>query len=203
MSDLNSDSLLVVDVDGTLCPVDTLRILRLRWRMQHPLKSLQLKQWRSVSKQFEKIQLWEKVGFSCSPVHNRAVVEVIREWLSNDNKVIVVSGSASHLAEWATEGFSNVESFGSTLAINLTKKSKADFLTDNFPNCCITYIGDSPDDLHVWEKSCSAIYIRNRKLSGIEIVTKNNSVRSISNVSLLSRIFIWMKLFFSSNSSSE
>jgi len=201
VSDLNSDSLLVVDVDGTLCPVDTLRILRLRWRMQHPLKALQLQQWRSISKQFEKIQLWEKVGFSCSPVHNRAVVEVIREWLSNDNKVIVVSGSASHLAEWATRGLSNVESFGSTLATNLTKKSKADFLADNFPNCCITYIGDSPDDLHVWKESCAAIYIRNRKLNGLEIVTKKNSVSSISNVSLLSRFFIWMRLFFSSNAS--
>jgi hypothetical protein len=169
--------------------------------VQHPLKVLQLKQWRSISKQFEKIQLWEEVGFSCSPVHNRAVVEVIEDWLSNENKVIVVSGSASHLAEWATGGLSNVESFGSTLATNLTKKSKADFLKDTFPNCCITYIGDSPDDLHVWKESCAAIYVRNRKLNGIKIVTKKNSVSSISNASLLSRLFIWMRLFFSSNAS--
>lgn len=197
MFDSNSSDLLVVDVDGTLCPVDTLRILRLRWRMKHPMMAAQLKEWRSVSKQFEKIQLWEEVGFSCSPIHNRAVVEIVQQWLSSNKKVIVVSGSASHLAHWAAEGLSDVESFGSTLSTNLTKKSKADFLDQNFSDYCITYIGDSPDDLHVWERSCSAIYIRNRKLKGIEIETKNNSVSSISNVSLLTRVNIWFKLLLS------
>lgn len=197
MFDSSSSDLLVVDVDGTLCPVDTLRILRLRWRIKHPSKVTQPKKWRSVSKQFEKIQLWEQVGFSCLPIHNGAVVEIVQQWLSSNKKVIVVSGSALHLAHWAAEGLPNVESFGSTLSTNLTKKSKADFLDQNYPNHCITYIGDSPDDLYVWKRSCSAIYIRNRKLKGIEIETKNNSVSSISNVSSLTRVKIWFKLLLS------
>ncbi len=199
MFDSNSSDLLVVDVDGTLCPVDTLRILRLRWMLQHPRGVRQLREWRDVSKQFEKLQLWNQVGFSCSPPTNRMVIEKIVEWQMAGLPIIVVSGSAEGLAKWAARELTNVPAFGSTVEVNLTKRNKAEFLEENFYKYGITYIGDSPDDLHVWAISDTAILVKNRKLKGIEIKTLKNSVIEISNVSILSRMLIWLKLFTCSN----
>ncbi len=165
------------------------------------MKSTHPNKWRAISKQYEKIQLWEHVGFSCSPIHNKAVVEFIQEWQSQHKNVVVVSGSAAQLAHWASEGLEDVESFGSTLDTNLTKSTKANFLATRYSQYRITYIGDSPDDLHVWKICDDAVLIENRKLKETEIKSIENIVRKISSVSWWERTLIWLRLFSTANPS--
>ena len=80
MSALTFNDILIVDVDRSLCPVDTLAILRLRWRLKNWLNLKQLSIWRSTSKQEEKIQLWNEVGFNCKPPTNVSVSTYVRNW---------------------------------------------------------------------------------------------------------------------------
>src|SRR5947209_14644494 len=53
---------LVVDFDGTLCTADTLTWLRRLCRIRRPLLEVQRIRKRRLSKQAEKVFLWERIG---------------------------------------------------------------------------------------------------------------------------------------------
>ena len=161
MSSSSSTEVLVVDVDGTLSPVDTLELLRLRWWFRHPLQWRQPLQWRSISKQTEKCELWNRVGFGCDPVLNSSVVAMIKAARLRGARVAVVTGSAQELAEWIIKPISEMvdEVHGSDRTRNLTKSTKADFVSRQYASDHVTYIGDSVDDFHVWKIADRAVVV--------------------------------------------
>lgn len=196
MSVLTFNDVLIVDVDRSLCPVDTLTILRLRWRIKNWSNLKQLSVWRSTSRQEEKIQLWNSVGFSCEAPINSSVVAYMRTWKENGGYVAIVSGSSEGLARWACQSISNhVDSVhGSSEAENLTKRNKARFVQTTFLEKRRTYIGDSIDDFPVWEACHSAVVIKSRRIKGFSINTLEQTVEYLPNTVCVYRVLAWIKL---------
>jgi hypothetical protein len=196
VSILNLTKVLIVDVDGTLCPVDTLRILRLRWRLRHPLSPFEPNVWRKESKQLEKLKLWNNVGFGGSAIAHRPVVHLMKLWHSEGGRVFIVSGSATQLARWSVSGISEIplEVFGSTESINLTKQNKAKFIQENFHLEDVSYIGDSIDDVFTWRIVKKAYVICNRKTKTIDFSIVNNNVIFLPQMSYFGRVLASMKL---------
>jgi len=196
VSTLNSSKILIVDVDGTLCPVDTLKILRMRWRLRKPFAIFAPAQWRKNSKQTEKLMLWKYVGFGGSPVCYAPVVEKMATWISRGGQVIVVTGSATGLGQWITSGLREIptEVHGSDISVNLTKESKARFIKENFDVRSTTYIGDSLDDIHTWKIVDGAIVILNSKTKKIDFSTLQQNVEFIPQLSLFGRVKIFINL---------
>lgn len=151
MSDLSAADVLVVDVDGTLTPANTLKLLRLRYFLRRPFGYAKVRQMRGISKQAEKVFLWEEVPFSRNPPINSAVVELVNDWTLRGGVVHVVSGSATGLAEFVSHAAGISASIdGSDRSRNLTKGAKAAFVKSLYVAATISYIGDSSDDLPVW-----------------------------------------------------
>ena len=199
MSKLTLNDVLIVDVDRTLCPVDTLAILRLRWRFRNLRKLNQLSIWRSISKQTEKIQLWNQVGFRCQPPTNPNVRRYMCAWKKNGGSVAIVSGSSDSLARWASRNLSTYVDYvyGSTDLENLTKEAKARFIESKFRISRRTYIGDSEDDLPVWKICHTAVVIKSRRTRRLSIETLDQSIEYLPNTSVFNRISIWTKLILS------
>ncbi len=199
MSALTFNDVLIVDVDRSLCPVDTLTILRLRWRLKNWFDLKQLSIWRSTSKQEEKIQLWNEVGFNCEPPTNVSVSMYVRNWKENGGYVAVVSGSSEGLARWASQSIEGyVDSVhGSTAAENLTKGNKARFVQTSFQTNRRTYIGDSVDDLPVWQVSHKAVVIKSRRTKSLSINTLEQSIEYLPNTISVYRVLAWTKLLCS------
>jgi len=199
VSVLTLNDILIVDIDRTLCPIDTLKLLRMRWRLRHLFKSKQLSIWRSISKQEEKIQLWNKVGFTCQPPMNSNVSKYVRAWKESGGYVAVVSGSSEGLARWASQGIqAYVDSIhGSNNLENLTKEVKASFVKTTFENNRRTYIGDSVDDLPVWEICHQALVIKSRRTKRLVIQTLDKTVEYLPNTLSVYRVVVFTKLMCS------
>lgn len=199
MSALTLNDILIVDVDRSLCPVDTLTILRLRWRLKNWFDLKQLSIWRSTSKQEEKIQLWNKVGFNCEPPTNVSVLAYVRNWKENGGYVAVVSGSSEGLARWASQSINAyVDSVhGSTATENLTKGNKARFVQTSFQTNRRTYIGDSVDDLPVWQVCHKAVVIKSRRTKSLSINTLEQAIEYLPNTISVYRVQAWAKLLCS------
>jgi phosphoserine phosphatase len=199
VSALTFNDILIVDVDRSLCPVDTLAILRLRWRLKNWLNLKQLSIWRSISKQEEKIQLWNEAGFNCEPPTNTGVSTYVRTWKENGGYVAVVSGSSEGLARWASQSIdAYVDSVhGSTALENLTKGNKARFVQTTFQTNRRTYIGDSVDDLPVWEVCHAAVVIKSPRTERLAIVTLDQVIEYLPNTMSVFRLVAWAKLLCS------
>lgn len=199
MSVLTLNDVLIVDVDRTLCPVDTLSILRARWRLRNLLNSRRLAMWRSKSKQEEKMQLWKAVGFDCYPPSNSNVIRFIHKWKENGGYVAIVSGSSEGLAQWAARSLGDCADvvYGSTERENLTKVVKARFIHSAYEDNRRTYIGDSVDDLPVWKICHTAVVINSRRTKRLAIETLDQSIEYLPNTVVLYRILAWTKLLCS------
>lgn len=194
-----SNKILIVDIDRTLCPVDTLRILRHRWKLAHPLQWRRLEEWRAVSKQQEKIELWERVPFRCKPVMNTNVVQLMTTHAENGYEIALVSGSAQGLVDWfgAAVPVTPHHLAGSSLDINLTKSAKAQFVAERFSGMQTKYVGDSPDDYHVWQRTNEAIVVLNSTLDVRRVHEINDAVEQIQGPGLMSRVGAYLRLLFS------
>lgn len=193
MFDLNGISTLIIDLDRTLSPVDTLRILRLRWRFIHPLRARDLRQWRSVSKQEEKLNLWQGVGFRCLIPMNRAVVALVEFAKSCGITVVVASGSAQDLATTVGKQVQADFAFGSSQNTNLTREAKANFLKDTFDLTSAAYVGDSSADCPVWSLCAKGFVVKDRRKSSNQVGCVDNLI-SISSERLFFKFWAFSKL---------
>lgn len=196
MFDLNGIRTLIVDVDGTLSPVDTLRILRIRWCLRHPFRIRELRHWRGTSKQEEKVKLWCEVGFQCSIPMNQYVLSVVEFARSRGITVVVASGSAHELAAVMGAQIAADYAFGSSVSTNLTRETKASFLQERFDLTSAAYIGDSSADCPVWAQCAKGFIVRGRVLRSKRVECTRDLI-VISSEGLLVKFRAFAKLILS------
>lgn len=187
---------LVVDVDGTLCPVDTLRILRLRWRILHPFRWGEPRRWREISKQNEKCELWSRTGFSRGLVVNRGVLELVERCRTDGARIVVMTGSCEGLGAWAAQGLNGMvdEVHGSDAGRNLTKATKARFIVERYGDRSVMYVGDSVDDYEVWTLVRSAGVIDGTRVDVDVVRGMVDHLEIVPRPGVLRRLLVWCLL---------
>lgn len=97
---------------------------------------------------------------------NLEVEEFINQEIKNGRDVYLVSGSHQKYLTKIHRLFPNIkEAVGTSEAVNLIGKNKANYLVNRFGDRGFDYLGDSHHDLHIW-KYANASYVvsRNKKL---------------------------------------
>ena len=175
---MDDNKILFVDLDGTLIKEDLSNLAFSHSLKNYPLKTLfyllvflfkgkpYLKD--KISKNFE--IPFEKLTF------NKAAFDFIREVKNRHRVVYLISGSHQILVDQMAK-YLNIffESFGTRNNFNMVGKNKVQFIKENLKIHDFDYLGNSHQDLPIWEYTKRAIHtnasqelIKTIKLQDIE-----------------------------------
>ncbi|SEP21906.1 4-hydroxybenzoate polyprenyltransferase [Salinihabitans flavidus] len=155
-----SETVLVVDLDGTLMRTDMLfetfwAALSIRW--QNLLAALRvLPEGRAPLKR--KLGELGSVDVAGLPI-NRDVLAYVQRWHDEGGRTALVSAADQKLVAQVAEHLGLFdEVHGSDGTLNLKGAKKAAFLSERFPGG-FSYMGDSHADYAIWEKATHAVTI--------------------------------------------
>lgn len=159
------DSVLAVDLDGTLLRSDMLfecfwATLAQDWRAPFTAARA-LRQGIPALKR-------EMALSACPDVtrlpYNNEVIARIEDWRATGGRVVLVTASDQILADRIADHLGLFdEVFGTAPGHNLKAGQKAAFLTDRYGDGGFTYMGDSQADIAVWQRAGGAITVGARR----------------------------------------
>lgn len=156
-----TDIVLVVDLDGTLCRTDTLHEALLSRLSAAPGTLLKLPGWLGEGKAGLKARLADEGVLDPATLPlDENVVAALKAARAEGRKTALVSASDIRQVEAvaeATELFDEVH--GTAEGRNLKGPAKAAFLTERFGEKGFDYIGDARADLPVWAAARKAITV--------------------------------------------
>ena len=159
-SDTDVSIPVVVDLDGTLTPVDTLHEAIVRYLLRgHVIAFLNMCIWLLKGKPFFKNQmaLLQPIDLSLIP-WNDDVIAYIRDQKKNGRTIILCTASNQLVAKKVCDYFKEFDAaFGSNSTHNLNGVNKRNFLDQKFGKGNYEYIGNSYSDLLVWKHSSFAV----------------------------------------------
>ena len=196
---------LIVDLDYTLVNSDTLVESSIKALSKNFLNLFKLIYWLFLGKIFFKNKVSE--NFSVDPKllpYRSEVLDFITNEKRKGRKIFLCSGAGENQVRKVHEhlGLFN-DYFSSSFSENLIKKNKANLLIKKFGVKKFDYIGDSIDDIIIWEKSNTVHTVNiSNKVKKIlikkniqinEIVKNKNIVSHIINFISAIRLYQWSK----------
>lgn len=152
---------LAVDLDGTLCPVDTFHESALLLLSRTPWRLPRMIAWLREGKAGFKARLAAEAVASADTLPVREeVLDLIRQAKAAGRPVWLVSAADQRQVEAVAAHVGLFDrAIGSNADRNLAGRKKADFLVSQFGAGGFDYAGDSSVDLAVWEKARRAITV--------------------------------------------
>ncbi|MGL4317706.1 MAG: UbiA family prenyltransferase [Pseudomonas sp.] len=149
---------LVVDLDGTLLRSDLLYESGMGFLKRHPLRLLQPCLWLLQGKAELKARLARAVPLDVAMLpFNQPLIALLREQRAAGRPLVLATASHRHYAEAIAE---HLQLFDRVLAtdegVNLSAHNKRDLLVQEYGEAGFDYVGNSHDDLTVWEKAREA-----------------------------------------------
>ncbi|MDH2078405.1 UbiA family prenyltransferase [Pseudomonas atacamensis] len=193
---------LVVDLDGTLLRSDLLLETGLAFVRHRPLKALRLFKWLVKGKAALKANLARAVDIDVTVLpYDPAVLDLVNSARNSGRKVVLATASHISLAERIAE---HLGIFDQVLAsdekVNLSSHRKRDLLVENFGVKGFDYVGNSSDDLSVWEVARDAYVVnpergverRAQAIGNVKRVMLSN-VAGVKDWRKALRLHQWMK----------
>ena len=156
---------LCVDLDGTLCKVDTLIENLLRAFRRQPWIVAVLPFWLIKGKAYLKNQLAIRGEIDTTVLpYNSNVLAIVKEAKQKGRYIVLVTGSNSRNADKVNEHLKLFdEVIASNEEINCTGKKKVNLLVKRFGENGYEYIGNGLIDIPVWEKAGAIITVNARR----------------------------------------
>lgn len=193
---------LVVDLDGTLLRSDLLLETGLAFVRHRPLKALRLFKWLVKGKAALKANLARAVDIDVTVLpYDPAVLDLVNSARNSGRKVVLATASHISLAERIAV---HLDIFDQVLAsdekVNLSSHRKRDLLVENFGVKGFDYVGNSSDDLSVWEVARDAYVVnpergverRAQVIGNVKEVMLSN-VAGVKDWRKALRLHQWMK----------
>jgi 4-hydroxybenzoate polyprenyltransferase/phosphoserine phosphatase len=171
---------LVIDLDGTLLNSDLLLESGLVFVKLRPLQVLAPLKWLASGKANLKSRLaqWAPLDVSVLP-YNPAVIELAQQAKASGRPVVLATASHHSYAEQIAEHlglFDRVLASSSTL--NLSSHRKRDLLVAEYGEQGFDYVGNSRDDLPVWQSARRA-YVVNAPDKIKTLANRNGNVENV------------------------
>lgn len=171
---------LVIDLDGTLLNSDLLLESSLVFVKLRPLQALAPLRWLASGKANLKSRLaqWAPLDVSVLP-YNPAVIELAQQAKASGRPVVLATASHHSYAEQIAEHlglFDRVLASSSTL--NLSSHRKRDLLVAEYGEQGFDYVGNSRDDLPVWQSARRA-YVVNAPDKITNLASRHGNVESV------------------------
>lgn len=160
-SSLSSETVLCVDLDGTLVSTDTLWESFLALLRKNPLRLLFVPWWLLQGKAFLKRQIAQRVELDVSQLpYRREVLEFLRHQRQHGRTLVLTTAADRAIAERVAH---HTGLFADVLAsdgrVNLSGPAKVKLLMDRYGSRGFDYIGNGAIDVHVWRHARQAFLI--------------------------------------------
>jgi len=191
-----------VDLDGTLIKTDMLHESFWSSVKRNPytafLALISLVYGKAALK--DRLSATSDVDVTTLP-YNQSVIKYIEEHRLEGGKSVLITGSSQAYAD-KVSGYLKLfdEAYGTRYGNNLTGKAKRDFIHDFLGFKSFSYIGNSKDDLHVWQHANKIITVNTskrirKKAEGIGKPSEHLLTDDVSAISYLKlmRTYQWLK----------
>ncbi|RCL41271.1 MAG: UbiA family prenyltransferase [Gammaproteobacteria bacterium] len=199
---------LIVDLDGTLTPSDTLEESIISFIKKNPIKnffiflSILLKGKENVKEKMSKNSLleFENLNFS------REVISIIKKKKEEGSIIILCSASHQRQVSEISEKLKIFDyAFGSRQNLSLKGLKKIEYIKSHFEMDSFSYIGNSVEDIPIWKISNEA-YVYNKniffrvkdkdlKKNLIFLTHKISFFKKIKSLFKAIRLYQWVKNF--------
>lgn len=154
-----------VDLDGTLLRSDLLHESLLALLSKNPLYAFALPIWLLGGKAAFKRQIASRVSIPADTLpYDERIIGLLRD--TPQRPRILCTASDELLARPIADHLGLFEDvIASDGRTNMAGADKADALVKRFGEKCFAYVGNSPVDLKVWERSASAVVVGNDSLA--------------------------------------
>lgn len=158
---MTEQTVLVADLDGTLCRTDTLHEAILRRLAANPASILRMIGWLFQGKRAFKDHM-ARAGIVAPDelVYRPEVIEALNSARAEGRRTALVSASDHRQVQAIADHFGIFDDIqGSTPERNLKADEKAAYLTETYGKGGFEYIGDSRADLVVWSQAAKAVTV--------------------------------------------
>lgn len=194
---------LCVDLDGTLIKTDTLHELIFHALKKQPWLIFMMALWLLRGKNILKRELTSRFQLNVSSLpYSRSFLEFLREQYSEGREIYLVTGSDQRIAQQVIDYLGIFAGcWGSNDERNLTGRTKASLLIEQFGEKGFDYAGNDHIDLHVWREAeqCYLVNgtasVAGRSAKHVEFVSHTEPRENLS-ISLLAktmRLHQWAK----------
>ncbi|MFU8797641.1 MAG: haloacid dehalogenase-like hydrolase, partial [Gammaproteobacteria bacterium] len=193
---------LVVDLDGTLIKSDTLFESLFGFIKQYPGRFYQPLVWLlRGGKATMKSHLIRRVHITAEHLpYDETVLHWLRTEKASGRKLILATASHKHYADQIAEHLQLFDEVIATTDVNLAAKNKTNVLIEQFGEKGFDYVGNSMDDIHVWQAANYAIIVnpelgverRAKKLGNVEKIINSNPPPLVPWIKAL-RFHQWLK----------
>jgi len=158
-SSVNIDTPLVIDLDGTLLKSDLLIETGVLFLTDWPFQVGKLCNWLLQGKLMLKKNLAETTNLDVSTLpYNKTVLDLITVERSKGRKIILATGSYKSLAFKIAEYLGLFDDvIASNHKQNVVGKRKCEILVEKYGKKGFDYLGNSNEDLMVWEQASKAL----------------------------------------------
>ncbi len=152
---------LVVDLDGTLTPVDTLHEALVKLVKEQPRAALRLSSWLGAGKAGFKSRVADHATVDASVLpYNSAVLERVEQARSEGATIVLATASDRRVAEAVADHLGVFdEIIATTPERNLSGAAKRDALIERFGDGGFDYIGNDTADIPVWRAARRALVV--------------------------------------------
>jgi 4-hydroxybenzoate polyprenyltransferase len=198
-----TNSILFVDLDGTLVATDTLWESVIIYLKRNPLRIFQLLIWLLKGKVYFKNRLAEKADLDPATLPYRdEVLKYIRESQTAGSTVILATAAPRRIAE-SVGG--HLKLFSKVLATdgqtNLAGAHKLKAIQENTNDHSFQYIGDAAADLPIWEAAETAIVVdpsgsllrRMNRFPGVKVISSGEKEKKLRTWIKALRVHQWSK----------
>lgn len=184
---------LVIDLDGTLLNSDLLLESGLAFIKHRPLMALAPFKWLASGKANLKARLAQSAPLDVAVLpYNGAVIELAQRERANGRPVILATASHHSYAEQIAEHLGLFDRVLATSGTrNLSAHNKRDLLVAEYGEQGFDYVGNSRDDLPVWQSARRA-YVVNAPSRVTALAQRNGNVESVMAAPCAS-LRIWLK----------
>jgi 4-hydroxybenzoate polyprenyltransferase/phosphoserine phosphatase len=152
---------LVVDLDGTLIHTDLLVESFLALIKQNPLYAFAVPFWSLKGMAYLKRQISQRVNLDVSVLpYHQELLGHLREQRARGRRIVLATGTDEQIARQVADHLDLFdEVFGSDGTTNLSGRTKRDRLVGEFGEKRFDYAGDGRGDIPVWSSSRKAILV--------------------------------------------
>jgi 4-hydroxybenzoate polyprenyltransferase len=156
-----TDTPLVVDLDGTLSHTDLLVESFLALIKQNPLYVFAVLFWSLKGKAYLKRQISQRVNLDVTVLpYHQELLGYLREQRTRGRRIVLATGTDEQIARQVADHFDLFdEFFGSDGITNLSGRHKRDRLVEKFGEKKFDYAGGSRGDIPVWSSARKAILV--------------------------------------------
>ncbi len=185
---------LCVDLDGTLIKTDMLYEAVVLLVRKNPLNLFFLVFWLLKGKAYLKARIAEKVTPNADRLpYNQAVLDWLIDQKKRGRSLVLATASHQSYAKAVAKHLGLFEQIeASCETTNLSSSRKADRLTQNFGEAGFDYVGNSKDDIKVWDKARTAFIVGKERAAQLYL-RNENAFQIVETAENKPRWKVWLK----------